>query len=135
MEERMVIAADGNPMMRLEYTTPPTVTGLCLYLGILRDTWSDYGDEKRYPGYSAITRHAKLRLEAYVEEQLLLREKNVQGLIFNLENNYGWRDRKELEFGQETRRSMSLDHMTMAEKLALIRQAADDTDNGDAGEN
>ena len=124
--ERDVLGADGQPVYKTVYTSPPTVTGLCLALGISRDTWENYFDEDMYPGYADIVRRAKLRMEAYLEEELLTREKNVQGLIFNLQNNYGWREKREVELGEATRRAVRTEAMTMEEKLALIREAAAD---------
>ena len=35
---------------------------------------------------------AKGRIEAWVEEQLFNREVPIAGVIFNLTNNYGWRN-------------------------------------------
>lgn len=134
LEERPVLGPDGKPMYKTVYISPPNVASLCVHLHMSEDTWNRYAqDSATYQGYQEIARDAKLRMQAYNVEELLTREKNVQGLMFNLKNNYGWKDSKELELGQETRKTISLDHMTMAEKLALIRQAADDTDDGDAG--
>ena len=124
--ERDVLGADGQPVYKTVYTSPPTVTGLCLALGISRDTWENYFDEDVYPGYADIVRRAKLRMEAYLEEALLSREKSVQGIIFNLQNNYGWREKREVELGEATRRAVRTEAMTMEEKLALIREAAAD---------
>ena len=65
-------------------------------------------------------------MEAYLEEQLLTREKNVQGLIFNLQNNYGWREKREVELGGETRRTVAgsaqARPMSIAEKMAFLEQ-------------
>ena len=131
-EERVICGEDGNPIYRTVYLRPPTVTGLCLALGISRDTWENYFDAAKYPDYVEIAKAAKLRMEAYLEEQLITREKSLQGIIFNLQNNYGWRERKELEFGAETRKAVKTEAMTMEEKMELIRQAAKEME--DAGE-
>ena len=130
--EREVLDADGQPVYRTVYTSPPTVTGLCLALGISRDTWENYARDEAYPGYADVVRDARLRFEAYLEEELLSREKGVQGIIFNLQNNYGWREKRELELGEATRQAVRTQELTMEEKLALIRRAA--TDIEDAGE-
>ena len=67
-------------------------------------------------------------MEAYLEEQLLTREKNVQGLIFNLQNNYGWREKREVELGGETRRTVAdsaqARTLSIAEKMAVLREAS-----------
>lgn len=124
LAERDVLGADGQPVYRTVYTSPPTVTGLCLALGISRDTWENYAGDAAYSGYADVCRAAKLRLEAYLEEELLSREKGVQGIIFNLQNNYGWREKREVELGEATRRAVRTEAMTMEEKLALIRRAS-----------
>lgn len=116
---------DGSPWAA-EYKRPPTVSGLCLYLGIDRSTWQNYADPKLHPELREITAYARMRMETYLEEQLLIREKNVQGLIFNLQNNYGWREKREVELGGETRRAVAdgtqARTMSIAEKVALLAE-------------
>lgn len=120
------ISRDEREAWEAEYKRPPTVSGLCLYLGIDRSTWQNYADPKLHPEFREITAYAKMRMEAYLEEQLLTREKNVQGLIFNLQNNYGWREKRELELGGETRRTVAegaqAQSMSIAEKIALLAE-------------
>lgn len=116
----------GGEAWEAEYKRPPTVSGLCLYLGIDRSTWQNYADPKLHPELQEITAYAKMRMEAYLEEQLLTREKNVQGLIFNLQNNYGWREKREVELGGETRQAVAdsaqARPMSIAEKVALLSE-------------
>ena len=116
----------GESIWVTEYIRPPTVGGLCLFLGIDRSTWQNYADPKLYPEFREITAYARMRLEAYLEEQLLTREKNVQGLIFNLQNNYGWREKREVELGGETRRTVAdsapAHSMSIAEKVAILAE-------------
>lgn len=78
----------GEEMFRTEYLVPPTVLGLCLYLGIHRDTWNSYCNN---PAYSDTTTHARGRMQCWREEALHTR-KDVRGLIWDLENNYGYRE-------------------------------------------
>lgn len=77
---------------------PLTVTGLAMYLGTSRETLVNY--EKRDEFFDAI-KAAKLRIENYNEIELF-RDKNVTGVIFNLKNNYGWKDRSELTGAEGT---------------------------------
>lgn len=117
----------GESIWVTEYIRPPTVGGLCLYLGIDRSTWQNYADRSLHPEFQEITAYARIRMEAYLEEQLITREKNVQGLIFNLQNNYGWREKREVELGGETRRTVADSAqtvpMSIAEKVALLEEA------------
>ena len=77
------------------------------------------------PELAGTVERARARIEAYLQEQLLTREKGVQGVIFNLTANYGWRDRKEVALSEETRKSLEKrrEPMTMEEKLALLQEA------------
>lgn len=83
----------GEPITLREFVRPPTVTGLCRYLGISRETWREYGEDERM---GPIAAEGKAVIEEYLETQLY-REKNVTGIIFNLQNNYGWKEKKEVD--------------------------------------
>lgn len=93
---RTILNDDGKPIEIIEYVRPPCISGLCLYLGIDRSTWSNY---KADPEYGEAYALARERVEAYLEEQLLTRRKGIQGIIFNLQNNYGWRQRQDITSG------------------------------------
>lgn len=80
-----------------EKEKPYTITGLCLYLDICRDTLIEY--EKREEFIDTIKR-AKNKVENYVEENSLLGKLNPTVSIFNLKNNFGWKDKQEIETNQ-----------------------------------
>lgn len=130
-ENRTVLNANGLPIFRVIYRVPPTISGLCLALGIDRSTWQNYADPERNPEHAKVCAKIRLRIEAYLEEQLLTREKSVQGIIFNLSNNFGWAERHEhsqrVELGEETRKVVEK-NLTLDEKMALIREAAAEID-------
>lgn len=88
----------GEEMRHVEYLVPPTVGGLCEHLGIHRSTWADWCDAKRFPEFADTTTRARGRMRAYLEEQLLVR-KDVKGIIFDLQNNYGMSEKREIELG------------------------------------
>lgn len=119
----IICGDDGREITVTQYIRPPSVSGLCLYLGIDRTTWFNYCDEKAHPEFREITAMTRGRLEAYLEEQLLMREKGVQGIIFNLQNNYGWKQRQEVELGEKTRKSAETSNMGVSEKIAVIASA------------
>ena len=114
---------DGEEIKVVQFVVPPSVTGMCLYLDIDRSTWQNYADAVLHPELAGICQGARTRIEAYLEQELLTREKGVQGIIFNLQNNYGWKQKQEVELGKDTRESMK-HAATYHEKLALLR--ADD---------
>ena len=110
---------EGEPMMRTRWLRPPSVSGLCLAIGIDRSTWQNYADAGRNPKHAVICDTARMRIECYLEELLSTKEKSVQGVIFNLEHNYWNRE----ERAREAARPVSpLDGMSMAQKMALISE-------------
>jgi hypothetical protein len=73
----------------------PTITGLALSLGFdSRAGLLYYQDEK--PEFLATVKRAKSRVERSMERELINRNGTVTGLIFNLKNNFGWKDAQEL---------------------------------------
>lgn len=129
MVEREVLGLDGQPVIVFDYIMPPTMPALLLSIGVSKTAWHDYRGRE---GYAEICEDAKLRIEAHLAEQAVIRD-NPRGVMFTLENNYGWRSSKEVELGRETRAALAMD-MTMEEKMRLIREmavAAGDTDEGD----
>ena len=114
----------GDPIRVKKYVVAPSISGLCLRLGIDRSTWENYSDPKLHPEFQEVTRSARQRIEAWLEEELITREKNVRGIIFNLQNNFNWREKKELELGAETRKAAQTESLSLSDKLAVIAEAA-----------
>ncbi len=73
-----------------ERKKPYTISGLCVYLDICRDTLIDYGKKNDYVD---TVKRARARVESYVEEGMLSGELSTIGCIFNLKNNFGWVDK------------------------------------------
>jgi len=71
-----------------------SVTGLALYLDTSRETLLDYQEK---PEFSDAIKKAKLRCENWVEEGALSNKVNATSAIFNLKNNFGWKDKQEME--------------------------------------
>lgn len=74
-----------------EQGLPFTITGLALALDTSRETLIDY--EKK-DDFSDTIKRAKLKCHNYAEN-FLYTGKNATGAIFNLKNNYGWKDKTE----------------------------------------
>lgn len=88
-----VLDHNGNAVV--EQVRPFTITGLGLHLGLCRQALLNY--EGRQEFMDTIKR-AKQKIENYAEEQLFQNcNKNAQGVMFNLKNNYGWKDKTEQE--------------------------------------
>ena len=89
-EWRPVKNARGEDMTELEFVVPPTVGGLCRYLGISRDTWSQYCSRERNPQFAGTTEWAREQLLAWREKELMTRPgKDLTGVMFDLQMNYG----------------------------------------------
>lgn len=73
----------------------PTVSGLCYFLGFEdRHAIAEYAKK---PEFSATIKRAKARIENALEDALY--NGAVAGVIFNLKNNFGWKDKSEVELG------------------------------------
>jgi len=72
---------------------PYTMSGLCVYLKINKDTLWEYGKK---PGFSEVVKEAKSRVENYCEENTMSGKLNPIFSIFSLKNNFGWTDRIEV---------------------------------------
>lgn len=70
----------------------PTVSGLAYHLDIATETLRAYGEKD---GFSATIKRAKQRIEVALEKRLA--GQAVTGTIFNLKNNFGWKDKSEQE--------------------------------------
>ena len=80
-----------------EKEKPYTMTGLALSLGIDRTTLINYGKRDLF---STLIKNAKAKVEEQLEESLY-RLGNNSGVIFNLKNNYGWKDQVEVKNDNE----------------------------------
>lgn len=69
----------------------PTVSGLAYALGMTTEGLRAYGERDEF---SATVKAAKQRVEMAVEQSLLT-GRNATGAIFNLKNNFGWKDKTE----------------------------------------
>jgi len=77
---------------------PYTITGLALALDTSRESLLEYQDR---PEFVDTIKRAKLKCHNYAEK-FLYNGKNATGAIFNLKNNWGWRDKSEIDARVET---------------------------------
>ena len=95
-----ILGSDGKPTgdvegritQRITKQKPYTITGLALALDTTRETLLDYEAKDEF---SDTIKKAKQRCHNYAETMLF--NSNPAGPIFNLKNNYGWRDKVEQE--------------------------------------
>jgi len=69
---------------------PYTVTGLAYHLDTTRETLLKY--ERKHVEYADTVRRAKLAIHNYAEESLW-KSGLANGMKFNLQNNWGWKER------------------------------------------
>jgi hypothetical protein len=72
----------------------PFITELAYYLDTSRETLREY---KERPDYVDSIKKALTRCEMALEKNLIEGKVNPTGSIFNLKNNYGWRDKNETD--------------------------------------
>ena len=85
-----VLDGRGEVITEREFVLPPTVGGLCAHLGISRDTWAKYCDKSINPQFAETAEWAREQLLSWREKELMSRPgKDVRGLIFDLQVNYG----------------------------------------------
>jgi len=70
----------------------PTVSGLAFELGLSRQGLLEYSNKEEF---SDTVKDAKLRIEIALEQRLF--GQAVTGTIFNLKNNFAWKDKTETE--------------------------------------
>lgn len=118
-----VVGIPGKPVTVTKWLQKPGVAGLCLHLGISRDTWWRYAQK---PGYRDVAERARLRMEDYWYNRL--DTKAARGAAFALENCFGWRgdwkSRQEVGADPETRKAMSVEQ--------FLRKAAKNGGDRDA---
>ena len=92
IDGNQIVDAKGFPKMKVN---PPSLTGLCLWLG-----YSSKGaildGIKKNDGFSNVLQAARLRCENYVEESGMTGDTSPQFATFLLKN-YDWKDKHEVE--------------------------------------
>lgn len=79
-----------------ERIRPFTITGLALALDTTRETLLDYEKSDKFAKFSDTIKKAKQTCQNYAEEHLFT-SRNVIGAIFSMKNNYGWKDKTEVD--------------------------------------
>ena len=123
MKRVVALGDDGQPMTTVEYIKPPSLSALCLSLGISRTTWAKYARDE---SMAHIVEAARLETETYWAEQLS--GKNAQGAKFALQNACGWRgtwsEKLEVDLtDHETKGQKAAKSMTLEEKQQVLMQA------------
>lgn len=92
-EPRTVFNGKGRPVMRRRFALPPSIQGLVLELGLDMAEWKRLTSQE---GWQTAAQAADGICEAWLVEQLLTRNKGVEGIKFALTHNYGWSEKQSL---------------------------------------
>ena len=95
--EELQTAIDKYFKDRDKHKKPYTMSGLIRSLGIDKNTFYSYSNQELF---SPTIKLCRLKIEEQLEE-CLYRPGNNSGIIFNLKNNYGWRDQQEVKMTNE----------------------------------
>lgn len=85
---------------------PYTVSGLAYALGTNRQTLINYEGKDEFVD---TIKRAKARIELFNEELLYNKDVSTTGVIFNLKNNYGWKDKQEIEADVNSEMNISIE--------------------------
>lgn len=123
-----VVAADGTEMQKTVWISPPSLSALCLALGVSQRMFAkwcclDEGDEitERDSALCRAAKEARAKIEAYYVEKSL-EKGTAKGAIANLEANFGWKRRREVGLDEKTREAVSTAKMNAEDRLTLLRE-------------
>jgi hypothetical protein len=91
---RQIYSAKAEGVIEVLDPAPYTMSGLAYELGLSRQGLLNYSNNELF--FDAIKK-ARDKVERDVEERMNDKEKFTPGLIFNAKNNFGWRDKSEVE--------------------------------------
>ena len=122
--EQPILSDAGEPIRYREYVVPPTLWGLCEYLGITPRVWNSYCDHIRHPEMQDAVLRADGLMREW-KEQALLTRKDVRGIIYHIQNNLGG---LEISAPAEPERAS----LSLGEKRAiLLEELGDGDEEGD----
>lgn len=93
----------------------PTMSGLANALNMCRQSLINYSEKTEFLD---TIKKARLKVEIALEDSLY--GNNVTGVIFNLKNNFGWNDKKEIE--QSGSVALTSKKPTRDELIAIINK-------------
>ena len=90
-------------------------------LGIDKSTWSRYMAEGE--DYARVGTWVYERMKAWNEHEMLTREgKNLKGILFNLTNNYGYSEKKEVELGERATKTVTAASIPLEDRQEMLRE-------------
>ena len=117
-DKKEVITNDKGQMKII--LEPYTVSGLCMALNMTRETLNQYEDNEVF---SDTIKAAKQRIENWIETKALVGAINPVVSIFNLKNNFGWKDKTETELSNKEGESFKISGNALNEEQLNARIA------------
>jgi len=90
--EKTIISFDKTNLKTI--TKPKTLSWLCLWLKVSKDYISEKAKDERF---SETIKQIRLEVENNIEEWILQWSYNPTSWIFNLKNNFDWKDKSEVD--------------------------------------
>lgn len=90
--DETIISYDKTTLKTI--TKPKTLSWLCLWLKVSKDYISEKAKDKMF---SETIKQIRLEVENNIEEWILQWSYNATSWIFNLKNNFDWRDKSEVD--------------------------------------
>ena len=116
-EDQPVLDSYGRAAQKLEWLETPTLSGLAIKLGVDRTTLINYAKDEKF--FNTL-KSAKSIIERYNESRLDERA-NAVGTIFNLKNNFGWKDTTEIGItGSLQTTNYDISEMDPSDKASLL---------------
>ena len=126
-----VVNSLGEELFTTEYLLPPSMAGLFEYLRIDKSTWSRYMQREDYAPIGAWVYE---RMKQWNEHELLTRSgKDLKGIIFNLQNNYGYSEKREVELGGRAAKTVTAASVPLGEREQLLRELMQEFRDDDGG--
>ena len=123
----------GEEVEVTEYIIPPSMHELYLFLGIDKSTWSRYMAESE--DHARVGTAVFERMKAWNEHEMVTREgKNLKGILFNLTNNYGYSEKKEVELGERATKTVTAASIPLEERQAMLRELMQEFERDDGDE-
>lgn len=78
------------------FSSPPSLSALKVSLGLTERYWEEC--EKRYPETVSLIRNV---IESYLEDELIKRKTGVTGIMFSLQSNFGWKEKRDAKTAED----------------------------------
>lgn len=89
----VVTKGKGKVLVKVPKPEPYTIQGLAIYLDLTTEGLREYSKKD---DFSATVKNARARIEANKVTHMLDGDGYGPGYIFDLKNNFGWKDKKEI---------------------------------------